>query len=498
VAMTSQKKPTDAEMKISDFPRAHNIYLPAILEKQDLFFIRHGERPDFVWSGWTRDAFPLVSKQRIEVSDTGEKKIIKEQTVLYNRFDLNLPDQYIRSHLPLREVNHYAHDPPLTEAGHAQAALLGRALTHRLTHAFVPSKTSPQSVTHTITAPPSTFVPPPLQKTTSSPLLDRPLNRTSSGTFLLSNNTPGSSSVQSPMVSGSVFFPDPSSSSSSTSSPQTSTSFLSTPHSKTNSSPPPEGKTKVPLIFSSPALRCVQTAAEIANTFSKATNTEVKVRVEFGLFEWMGHLNEWAPLPGGKPQWLTPASLATNDLPVDTTYESLHPFPSLQETHLEYFQRSIKVLFAIFHYARAFNKENTNDPLPILLIAHSQSLDTLSCILPLYSYHPISSHLLSFPQLSSSSLDWNHHFSEEHLKKGPRKAFGCGRTWCATAWLRFEHGTWQTQRDEDSLQNHYSVSHNWSFRRTYDDAYRKDYQSFVGFSTGFKINEGDNSRKESF
>jgi ubiquitin-associated SH3 domain-containing protein len=66
-------------------------------------------------------------------------------------------------------------------------------------------------------------------------------------------------------------------------------------------------------VFSSPALRCVQTASAVL----RAAKAETSVRIEPGLFE------NTSAYPLGMPQFVEPELLETAGFPIDLTYRPL-------------------------------------------------------------------------------------------------------------------------------------------------------------------------------
>ncbi|RWR99404.1 ubiquitin-associated and SH3 domain-containing protein B-like protein [Dinothrombium tinctorium] len=115
---------------------------------------------------------------------------------------------------------------------------------------------------------------------------------------------------------------------------------------------------KIDAVFSSPALRCVETAKRIA------------IKIEPGLFE---------PLTYGLyrqfPQWLSPSLLQANGFPVDVNYE---PIISVQSLQTEYPHESVVAYFARSKYVTEQILKRFVQAIPeggkILLVAHASSL----------------------------------------------------------------------------------------------------------------------------
>ncbi|KAJ7400598.1 Ubiquitin-associated and SH3 domain-containing protein A [Pitangus sulphuratus] len=95
----------------------------------------------------------------------------------------------------------------------------------------------------------------------------------------------------------------------------------------------------VSYVYSSPALRCVQTAQHVLQGLK--LNQKVKIRVEPGLFEW----TKWE---GSKviPNFMTVAELAEAAYSVETSYRGNFPLSSLvpSESYEDYLSRSSAVM----------------------------------------------------------------------------------------------------------------------------------------------------------
>lgn len=89
--------------------------------------------------------------------------------------------------------------------------------------------------------------------------------------------------------------------------------------------------------FSSPALRCVQTAAQVLR--GAGLTDSVPIRVEPHLFEWLG----WYQVC--QPRFMTGAELRSHGFPVDADYRSLSRFEDLdvQEPLERFYERSHKL-----------------------------------------------------------------------------------------------------------------------------------------------------------
>ncbi|XP_070548307.1 ubiquitin-associated and SH3 domain-containing protein B-like [Ptychodera flava] len=126
-------------------------------------------------------------------------------------------------------------------------------------------------------------------------------------------------------------------------------------------------------VFSSSALRCVQTADAILQGIG--ADDSVKIRVDAGLFEWLA----WSPL--GIPNWMTPSDMAACGLRVDTEYKPFVTVHQLdpKEKCEQYYKRS-----HIFtqNVLKLCEKEGGN----VLLVGHAGTLDGCSRQLTGLSY----------------------------------------------------------------------------------------------------------------
>ncbi|XP_072302421.1 ubiquitin-associated and SH3 domain-containing protein B [Eucyclogobius newberryi] len=124
-----------------------------------------------------------------------------------------------------------------------------------------------------------------------------------------------------------------------------------------------ESNTVIDFVYSSPSLRCIQTAQNILNGLQQDGKT--KIRVEPGLFEW----TKWV---SGTclPSWIPPTELAAADLSLDTTYRPHFPISKLtaSESYDTYISRSFQVTREILSECK--NLGNT-----VLIVAHASSLE---------------------------------------------------------------------------------------------------------------------------
>ncbi|NXK39229.1 UBS3A protein, partial [Piprites chloris] len=119
----------------------------------------------------------------------------------------------------------------------------------------------------------------------------------------------------------------------------------------------------VSYVYSSPALRCVQTAQHVLQGLK--LNQKVKIRVEPGLFEW----TKWE---ASKviPNFMTVAELAEASYNVDTSYRGNFPLSSLVplESYEDYLRRSSVVMKQIISACPSKGKG------VILIVGHGSSL----------------------------------------------------------------------------------------------------------------------------
>ncbi|NXM03555.1 UBS3A protein, partial [Tyrannus savana] len=119
----------------------------------------------------------------------------------------------------------------------------------------------------------------------------------------------------------------------------------------------------VSYVYSSPALRCVQTAQHVLQGLK--LNQKVKIRVELGLFEW----TKWEASKA-IPNFMTVAELAEAAYNVDTSYRGNFPLSSLvpSESYEDYLSRSSAVMKQIITACPSKGKG------VILIVGHGSSL----------------------------------------------------------------------------------------------------------------------------
>lgn len=118
----------------------------------------------------------------------------------------------------------------------------------------------------------------------------------------------------------------------------------------------------VDAVYSSPALRCIQTSQGLL----EGLKSNSLIRVEPGLFQW----THWCR-HGVMPLWLTNEELKSVRYAVDTSYEIIDPIIKLnmEETLLDYYERSYQLVQKILQ---------KHDKGTILIVAHAGSLETLT------------------------------------------------------------------------------------------------------------------------
>ncbi|KAJ0062125.1 hypothetical protein NL108_015716, partial [Boleophthalmus pectinirostris] len=124
-----------------------------------------------------------------------------------------------------------------------------------------------------------------------------------------------------------------------------------------------ESNTVIDFVYSSPSLRCIQTAQHILKGLQQ--DGKIKIRVEPGLFEW----TKWV---SGTclPSWIPSSELAAANLSLDTTYRPHFPVSKLTalESYDTYINRSFQVTREILSECK--NLGNT-----VLIVAHASSLE---------------------------------------------------------------------------------------------------------------------------
>uniref|UniRef100_A0AAR2KIE5 Ubiquitin associated and SH3 domain containing Bb n=1 Tax=Pygocentrus nattereri TaxID=42514 RepID=A0AAR2KIE5_PYGNA len=124
-----------------------------------------------------------------------------------------------------------------------------------------------------------------------------------------------------------------------------------------------ETNTTIDFIYSSPSLRCVQTAHEILKGMQ--LDGKLRIRVEPALFEW----TKWVS-GSSLPAWISPTDLAAANLSVDTTYRPHISISKLNvaESYETYMSRSYKVTKEVL--ADCKNKGGN-----VLMVGHASSLE---------------------------------------------------------------------------------------------------------------------------
>ncbi|XP_053546080.1 ubiquitin-associated and SH3 domain-containing protein B isoform X2 [Bombina bombina] len=124
-----------------------------------------------------------------------------------------------------------------------------------------------------------------------------------------------------------------------------------------------ESNTVVDFIYSSPSLRCVQTAHHILKGLKQ--ESKGKIRVEPGLFEW----TKWVS-GNTLPAWVPVTELASANLSVDTTYRPHIPVSKLlvSESYDTYMSRSFQVTKDILSECKSKGDN-------VLIVAHASSLE---------------------------------------------------------------------------------------------------------------------------
>lgn len=136
---------------------------------------------------------------------------------------------------------------------------------------------------------------------------------------------------------------------------------------------------RISHIFSSPALRCVQTAGAILKGLQ---DTSIKIKIENGLFEWLA----WCR--GGFPTFMTPSEFAKIGLPIDLSYASQVALQDLKpnETHLEFYKR-------MFNITRLILKTVGQNSGNIMFVGHAATLE--ACTRQLVGAQPRSAQELT-------------------------------------------------------------------------------------------------------
>ncbi|NWZ15997.1 UBS3A protein, partial [Agelaius phoeniceus] len=123
----------------------------------------------------------------------------------------------------------------------------------------------------------------------------------------------------------------------------------------------------VSYVYSSPALRCVQTAQHVLQGLK--LNQKVRIRVEPGLFEW----TKWEA-SRAIPKFMTVAELVEASYDIDTSYRGNFPLSSLvpSESYEDYVSRSSAVIKHIISACPCKGRG------AILIVGHGSSLASLT------------------------------------------------------------------------------------------------------------------------
>lgn len=112
-------------------------------------------------------------------------------------------------------------------------------------------------------------------------------------------------------------------------------------------------------VYSSPALRCIETAHE----FLKVLDSSVgETKIEYGLFEWLGWYEQM-------PQWMSVTELRQNNFCIDANYKPVYDSAALlqnreENTH-DFYKRSAEVVCKILSRSSG----------AILIITHGPTID---------------------------------------------------------------------------------------------------------------------------
>ncbi|CAF3478480.1 unnamed protein product [Rotaria sp. Silwood1] len=120
---------------------------------------------------------------------------------------------------------------------------------------------------------------------------------------------------------------------------------------------------RIDYCYSSPSLRCIQTADAILDGMK--LRTLVPIRIELGLFE----CGLWHK--GVIPHFMSINELVLNRLNIETSYNSIQKTLSTDENEYDYYERSYKIVRQIL------SKHDINE-MTILFIGHAPSLETLT------------------------------------------------------------------------------------------------------------------------
>ena len=120
---------------------------------------------------------------------------------------------------------------------------------------------------------------------------------------------------------------------------------------------------RIDYCYSSPSLRCIQTADAILDGMK--LRTLIPIRIELGLFECgLWHQNV-------VPHFMSINELILNRFNIETSYNGIQKSLSTEENERDYYQRSYSVMQQIL-------AKHETDDMTILFIGHAPSLETLT------------------------------------------------------------------------------------------------------------------------
>lgn len=144
-----------------------------------------------------------------------------------------------------------------------------------------------------------------------------------------------------------------------------------------------ENKVTIAGVYSSPALRCLQTATEIY----QGLNLQSKIKIEPGLFEWTGHTSV-------VPRWISPDDLSKQGYPIDSHYSPQVPKDKLEDGE------SISNLYArSTETTRQILKLHEKEGGSILFVGHSGTLDLCTRVITGQQPRPSTSYRELLPKV---------------------------------------------------------------------------------------------------
>ena len=128
----------------------------------------------------------------------------------------------------------------------------------------------------------------------------------------------------------------------------------------------------IAAVYCSPALRSIQTAEEVVRAAGLTSRKGWKgIRVEPGLFEWMGWYS-------ASPSFLSPQQLRDAGFSVDAEYAALSDYPPLAESQHNWYVRSAALVHALLSVLSERQQLQHQPVGNVLMVGHAGTHDTVT------------------------------------------------------------------------------------------------------------------------